>query len=104
MVVVSGDAVTGFSDETYLYLVLLALVPQLIGHTAVNRSLGYLPAFAVALAIQGEPVGSTVLAATLLGETPTVFELIGGLMVLGGVYVGLRPSKRDVGPVQETPL
>jgi drug/metabolite transporter (DMT)-like permease len=99
MVLASGDPVTGFSNETYLYLVLLALVPQVIGHSAVNRSLGYLPAFAVALAIQGEPVGSTVLAAVLLDEVPTFLELAGGALVLFGVYVGLRPSLRRAGRV-----
>jgi drug/metabolite transporter (DMT)-like permease len=95
-VAISGKPVTGFSDETYLYLVLLALVPQVVGHSAVNRSLGYLPAFAVALAVQGEPVGSTVLAAALLGEIPTTLELTGGVLVLVGLYVGLRPSRERI--------
>src|SRR5690606_23030500 len=99
----SGETVTGFSSETYVYLVLLALVPQIIGHTAINRSLGYMPAFAVALAVQGEPVGSTILAAGLLGEVPTLLELAGGLLVLLGVYVGLRPGQRREG-VGRTPL
>ena len=103
MVVAAGDPITGFSDETYVYLVLLALVPQLIGHSAVNRSLVYLPAVAVALAVQGEPVGATVLAATLLGEVPTVFELAGGALVLGGVYVGLRPGRGTPHPPTPSP-
>jgi drug/metabolite transporter (DMT)-like permease len=97
-VIVKGDPLTGFSNETYLYLVLLALVPQIIGHSALNRSLGYVPAFAVALAVQGEPVGSTVLAATLLNEVPTVFELAGGALVLVGLYIGLRPSREQSSP------
>jgi drug/metabolite transporter (DMT)-like permease len=92
-VAIAGDPVTGFGTMTYVYLGLLALVPQIVGHTALNRSLGVLPAFAVALAIQGEPVGSTVLAAVLLGEVPTALELAGGVLVLAGVYVGLRPSR-----------
>ena len=98
MVLASGQTISGFSDETYMYLVLLALVPQLIGHTAINRSLGYLPAFAVALAVQGEPIGSTILATTLLGEVPTTFELCGSALVLAGVYVGLRPKRERSSP------
>jgi drug/metabolite transporter (DMT)-like permease len=90
--VIAGDSFTGYSDHTYLFLVLLALVPQLIGHTAVNRTLGHLPAMAVSLAVQGEPVGATILAALFLHETPTMLQLIGALLVLLGVYVGLRPG------------
>lgn len=102
MVAISGEPVTGFSNETYLYLALLALVPQIVGHTALNRSLGYLPAVAVAIAVQGEPVGSTLLAALLLDEMPTPFELAGGVLVLAGVYVALR-SPHDMAGVVRLP-
>ena len=94
MALVSGDSFTGYSTETYLYFVLLALVPQLIGHTALNRSLGYLPAVSVTIAVLGEPVGATILGAIFLSETPTPVEVAGALLVLGGVYVGLRASLR----------
>ncbi len=96
----NGSSIGGYSDKTYLMFALLALVPQLIGHTSLNRSLGYLPAVTVAIAILGEPVGATILAAIFLAETPTAIEVIGGLMLLAGVYAGVRASIRspkDVG-------
>lgn len=87
-----GESLQGYSTRTYVFLVLLALVPQLIGHTALNRSLGYLPAVAVAIAVLGEPVGASILSIIFLDEAPTVLELAGGLLILGGVYLGLRGS------------
>jgi drug/metabolite transporter (DMT)-like permease len=97
---VTGETFAGYSTRTYAIFVLLALVPQLIGHTAINRSLGYLPAATVAVAILGEPVGATILGAIFLDETPTALQLIGALLVLAGVYAGLRHtlSKRDPAP------
>jgi drug/metabolite transporter (DMT)-like permease len=92
MAVVAGEAFGGYSDRTYLFLVLLALVPQLVGHTALNRSLGYLPAVAVTIAVLGEPVGATILGALFLDEVPSAVEVAGGLLVLVGVYAGLRGS------------
>jgi drug/metabolite transporter (DMT)-like permease len=94
LAVIAGNAFTGHSNEAYLYILLLALVPQLIGHTAVNRSLGHLPAIAVALAVQGEPVGATILAAIFLDEVPTLWGLAGAFLVLTGVYIGLRQYPR----------
>jgi drug/metabolite transporter (DMT)-like permease len=84
---------TGYSVKTFVMLGLLALVPQLIGHSAINWSLGYVPAALVAIAILGEPVGATVLAVLFLGETPSGLEIAGGLLVLAGVYAALRPGR-----------
>ena len=103
--VIAGDSFTGYSNHTYVFLVLLALVPQLVGHTSVNRTLGHLPAMAVSLAVQGEPVGATVLAALFLHETPSALQLIGALLVLLGVYIGLsRRHGAAVGVPVEDPL
>ncbi len=93
LVGVGGKPLTGYSAETWACFLLLALVPQLIGHTALIRSLGYLPAAAVAVAILGEPVGATILGAIVLDETPTLLQAIGATFVLAGVYVGLRGER-----------
>jgi len=80
----------GYSSSTYLYLFLLALVPQLIGHTTFNWALRYLPASMVAIAILGEPVGSTILAFFILGEGLTPLKLIGGVLIFSGILIGLK--------------
>ena len=85
-----GESFVDYPARTFAFFVLLALVPQLIGHTALNRTLGYLPAVSVTIAVLGEPLGATLLAAIFLSEAPTALELVGGLLVLAGVYTGLR--------------
>lgn len=96
----TGESFAGYSTRTYVFFLLLALVPQLVGHTAINRSLGYLPAATVALAVLGEPVGATILGAIFLEETPTALQLIGAFFVLCGVYAGMRHrlAKRNPAP------
>jgi len=81
----------GYGSSTYLYLFLLALLPQLIGHTTFNWALRYLPASMVAIAILGEPVGSTILAFFVLGEGLTPLKIIGGILIFGGILIALRP-------------
>lgn len=80
----------GFPQETYLWLVLLAIGPQLIGHTSFNWALKHLPASTVAVIILGEPVGSTALAYFLLGEPITPLKAIGGALILLGIYLSSR--------------
>ncbi len=82
----------GYSSSTYFYLFLLAVLPQLIGHTAFNWALKYLPASMVAIAILGEPIGSTLLAYFVLGEGLTVWKVIGGMSILSGILIALRKN------------
>jgi drug/metabolite transporter (DMT)-like permease len=79
----------GYSSTSYLFFFLLALIPQLIGHTTFNWALKYLPASMVAVAILGEPVGSTALAYVFLNEHLTPLKVLGGISIFIGVVVAL---------------
>jgi drug/metabolite transporter (DMT)-like permease len=87
--------VTGYSVPTYVWLGLLALLPQLVGHSAFNWALKYLPATYVSVTILGEPVGSTVLAVLVLREVPGFVELVGILLILAGILVASRPARSE---------
>jgi drug/metabolite transporter (DMT)-like permease len=86
----SGYALTGYSGQTYTMMALLALVPQLIGHTSLNWSLRFVPATLVAVAVLGEPVGATIWAFVFLGEKPAAMEIIGSILILFGIFVAMR--------------
>ena len=90
----SGESLLGWGAEAYVLIALLALLPQLIGHGAFTWALGYLPAAVVAVAALGEPVGATVIGATLLDEPPTLPEALGAALLLVGVFVALRGGLR----------
>jgi drug/metabolite transporter (DMT)-like permease len=85
--------VAGFSPSTYGFLLVLAVVPQLLGHSALNWSLRYLSAPSVAIAVLGEPILATALAALLLRELPGWQRVAGGVLILAGVYIALRDER-----------
>lgn len=87
-----GHSFSGYSGTTYLMLVLLAVVPQLLGHTSLNWSLRFVSATLVTVAVLGEPVMATALAWFILDEAPTLSEVIGGLLIIGGIFVAFRRS------------
>lgn len=87
---VQGATVLGLHRATYVYLVLLALVPQLIGHTSLNYALRHLPATLVAVCILGEPIGATLFAYFFLGEEIRLIQGIGGGIILLGIFVASR--------------
>lgn len=83
----SGQKFTGYSTDTYIYLVLLGLIPQLLGHSIFNWALGHLPAVFVSIALIGEPIGTIILAFIFLKESPKNLEYLGGFLILLGIFV-----------------
>jgi drug/metabolite transporter (DMT)-like permease len=84
--------------EAWLWLGLMALGPQVLGHSSLNWALRYLSATFVTLATLGEPIGSTLLAWWLLGERPTTWAVVGGLLILGGIVVASRSTQPPPSP------
>ncbi len=89
-VAVERPAVSGFGGDTWTFLLLLGLVPQLIGHTAFNWALGRLRVVTVGIAALGEPVFATLIAIPVLGEAPGAGVVAGGPLIIAGVIVALR--------------
>jgi len=88
-----GELLGPYPARTYGYFLLLALIPQLLGHTAINHALRHLTAPRVAAVILGEPVGSTLLAWAVLGEVPRPSTWLGGALVLGGILLVCWPVR-----------
>jgi len=83
----------GFAPPTYLWLALLAIGPQLIGHGTFNWALRHLPAAKVSIFILGEPVGAAVLAYLVFGETLTWLGALGAAIILAGITISLRDKE-----------
>ena len=75
------------ADASWPALVTLALVPTVLGQTALNAALKVLPAALVSGAILGEPVIATAIAWALLDETPGGATLAGSALVMVGVWL-----------------
>jgi len=90
VLLLSGLPVLPQRQETWLWLLLLALGPQIVGHSSLNWALRYLSATYVTIATLGEPIGATLLAWWLLGESPSYWAVAGGVLILAGVVVASR--------------
>ena len=91
-ILVSRTPVSVYSPMTYFYFILLAVFPQLIGHSSLNWALKYLSTTYVAIAQMGEPVGSTLLAIILFKEIPSPLKIIGALFIMAGIFAVSRKA------------
>lgn len=94
-VLAAGLPLRGFSAQTWFAFAGMAVVSQSIGHTSYNWALKWLPASYVAVGLLGEPVGATILAYALFGETLTWEKWAGGVLILAGIYLAARDAGRQ---------
>jgi drug/metabolite transporter (DMT)-like permease len=90
----SGQSMWGYSAMGYFWILLVALGPQLLGHTSFNWALAHLSATFVALTVLGEPVGSAILAYFIFGETFAPVQLAGLVLLLIGISLGALGEQR----------
>lgn len=79
------------------YLVLAALVPQLVGHGMLTWALRHLRPTVVGMATVGEPALATLLAWWLLAEVPAAQVLGGCAITLGAVLLAVWEPRRSAG-------
>lgn len=97
----TGTPLLSYTPLAYLWMFLLALFPQTIGHTSYNWALKHLPATFVAVATLGEPILSSLLAVLILGETPSALKVVGGVVVLIGITLTMQASGVGRRPAEE---
>ena len=89
----------GYSGETWFWLWAITLAPQLMGHTVFNWALRYVEASVISGTILAEPVISSLLAWLILSETPGLPTILGGCIVLIGLFLLLRGRKVPAEPI-----
>ena len=86
VVIIQGLEYRSMPNSELQLFFLMALVPTLLGHTMQNWALAFLPAYIISITLLAEPVGSGLLAWYIFNEVPSLGVLVGGLIVLVGVY------------------
>ena len=90
MILFSPYAFTGYGAINYLTGFLMAVFNSLLGHSIFNWSLKYLSPTLVAICKLFQPVFSTVWAFLLLAELPALNQLLGGIVVILGIFLYIR--------------
>jgi drug/metabolite transporter (DMT)-like permease len=90
---VVGYSLFQYESNEWLLFLLMAIIPTLFGHFLFNWLLKYMQATTVSMSVLGEPLGATILAYLLLGETITWIQAVAGLLLLIGVGLFIRQEK-----------
>ena len=85
--IVAGDSIMDFKEKDILWFLFLGLVPSIFGHNLLNYAVKYVTPTAVSSVPLGEPIIASLFGLLLFGEVIPVGALLGGPVVLVGVYI-----------------
>jgi drug/metabolite transporter (DMT)-like permease len=85
--VAQGLPLIGFSPQTWLALLGLALITHVGGWLAINYALGHIRASIVSVTLLAQPVMTALFSIPLLGEDLFPLQIVGGVLVLSGIYI-----------------
>ena len=94
---VFGSSYFGYPNLVYFYILLMAILSQLVGHTSFNWAVRWISPTFVTLAILFEPVSSSFLGFVLFDEVPSLLVLLGGLILLLGVATAVIGGDKQLG-------
>ena len=80
----------------HAWLLLLALSAQVAGQVMIAIALPRLPAATTSLILLIQPVLATVIAMIVLAESPSPTQLLGVVLILGGVLLGSARTPRSL--------
>jgi len=100
---IAGDELVVTDNREWVLFLAMAIIPTILGHTMFNYALKKLPAHLISTSVLGEPIGASLLAYLLLpDEVPSLWIILGGALVVVGLYIVLALSyAREKLPVVE---
>ncbi|MBP1628757.1 MAG: protein of unknown function transrane, partial [Holophagaceae bacterium] len=77
----------GFSGRAWAALAALGILTHFCGWLLANYALGHIPAPLAAVTLMAQAPITALLAIPLLGERLGLVQVMGGVLVLGGIYL-----------------
>ena len=76
----------GYGPSAIIVGLLLAIFSTILGHSIFSWCLKYFSPSFVSASKLCEPVVAALLASFLFGESPVILQLLGGILIIGGVF------------------
>lgn len=93
-IIIKGESFGPYPGSEWMWFILLAIIPNLLGHTLFNWAVKWVSTNVISIAILFEPVGAAILAYFILGELVTTTQIMGGSIVIAGLLFFVTDYKK----------
>ena len=93
-VLIKGESFGPYSTSNWIWFFMLALIPNLLGHSLFNWAVKWVSTNVISIAILFEPVGASILAFYILHEKLSAAQITGGIVVIAGILLFVVDVKK----------
>mgnify|MGYP001172532474 CR=1 FL=1 len=86
-VLIKGESFGPYPSMTWVWFLLLAIIPNLLGHTLFNWAVKWVSTNVISVAVLFEPIGAAILAYYIFLEDLMTTQIVGGLIVIAGIIL-----------------
>lgn len=86
-VIIKGESFGPYTPMTWIWFLLLAIIPNLLGHTLFNWALKWVSTNVISIAVLFEPIGAALLAYFVFSEKLITTQIVGGIIVIIGLML-----------------
>lgn len=101
---IGGVQLWGYDAESWLLIIAVTVVAQLLGHSVFNHLLATISPTVVSLTILLEVPGAALLAGLLLGQSPPLVAYAGLALICTGLALVVRARSRELESSREAPF
>jgi drug/metabolite transporter (DMT)-like permease len=84
---ISRAPLAGYPASTWMVFIAAGIISQICGYFCMTYALGHIPASIVSPTMIASPVISSLLAIPIAGESLSLFQIAGGLLVFLGIFL-----------------
>jgi drug/metabolite transporter (DMT)-like permease len=94
MCLLTNTPIYPYSPKEFLLFLALAVFCSILGHTVYNFLMKYLSATLISISTLCEPIFASLLALIIFKEIPSIYTIIGGTIILSGVFYYIVSQKK----------
>jgi drug/metabolite transporter (DMT)-like permease len=92
MCLLTGAPLYPYPPKEYILFFLLGFFSSILGHTTFNYLMKYYSSTLISVATLIEPIYASLMAFLVFTEIPSLFTIIGGIIIITGIYFCLIRS------------
>lgn len=96
MCITSKTPIYPYALKEFMLFIALAFFCSILGHTVYNYMVKYVSSTLISVSTLSEPVFASTLAMLIFKEIPSLYTLIGGVIIITGIFYYLVTQNKEI--------